>query len=158
MTWVEVLVGLAILLGIAGTIVPVLPGSLVVLVAVLVWAVVTGTPTAWLVFACVGLVIAVGQVVMYLVPGRRLKAAGIPARTLLVGGLLGVVGFFVVPVIGLFLGFVGGVYLMELARVGSAQAWPATVHALKAAGLSMLIELAATMVAASVWVVGVVAT
>ncbi len=158
MTWVEVLVGLAILLGIAGTIVPVLPGSLVVLVAVLVWAVVTGTPTAWLVFAGVGLVIAVGQVVMYLVPGRRLKAAGIPGRTLLVGGLLGVVGFFVVPVIGLFLGFVGGVYLMELARVGSAQAWPATVHALKAAGLSMLIELAATMVAASVWVVGVVAT
>lgn len=158
MTWVEVLVGLAILLGIAGTIVPVLPGSLTVLVAVLVWAVVTGSPTGWVVFAVVGLVIAVGQVVMYLVPGRRLKAAGIPGRTLLVGGALGVVGFFVVPVVGLFLGFIGGVYLMELARVGRAEAWPATVHALKAAGLSMLIELAATMVAASVWVVGVVTT
>lgn len=158
MTWVEVLVGLAILLGVAGTIVPVLPGSLVVLVAVLVWAAVTGTPTAWVVFAVVGLVIAIGQVVMFLVPGRRLRAAGIPGRTLLVGGLLGVVGFFVVPVVGLFLGFVGGVYLMELARVGSAEAWPATVHALKAAGLSMLIELAATLVAASVWVAGVVAT
>lgn len=158
MTWVEVLVGLAILLGVAGTVVPVLPGSLVVLVAVLVWAAVTGTPTAWVVFAAVGLVIAIGQVVMFLVPGRRLKAAGIPGRTLLVGGLLGVVGFFVVPVVGLFLGFVGGVYLMELARVGSAEAWPATVHALKAAGLSVLIELAATLVAASVWVAGVVVT
>ncbi len=158
MTWVDVLVGLAILLGVAGTIVPVLPGSLVVLVAVLVWAISTGTPTGWAVFATVGLLLAIGQVVMYLVPGRRLQAAGIPGRTLLVGGLLGFVGFFVVPVVGLFLGFIGGVYLMELSRVGAAQAWPATVHALKAAGLSMLIELASTLLAGSVWLVGVFLT
>lgn len=158
MTWVDVLVGLAILLGVAGTIVPVLPGSLVVLVAVLVWAISTGTPTGWAVLATVGLLLAIGQVVMYLVPGRRLQAAGIPGRTLLVGGLLGFVGFFVVPVVGLFLGFIGGVYLMELSRVGAAQAWPATVHALKAAGLSMLIELASTLLAGSVWLVGVFLT
>lgn len=158
MTWVDVLVGLAILLGVAGTIVPVLPGSLVVLVAVLVWAISTGTPTGWAVFATVGLLLAIGQVVMYLVPGRRLQAAGIPGRTLLVGGLLGFVGFFVVPVVGLFLGFIGGVYLMELSRVGAAQAWPATVHALKAAGLSMLIELASSLLAGSVWLVGVFLT
>ena len=40
--------------------------------------------------------------------------------------LLGVVGFFVVPVVGLFLGFVLGVYLAELRRVGAAAAWPST--------------------------------
>ena len=31
-------------------------------------------------------------------------------------------GFFVIPVVGLFLGFVLGVYLAELQRVGRAQA------------------------------------
>ena len=32
--------------------------------------------------------------------------------------MLGIVGFFVVPVVGLLLGFVLGVYLAELARLG----------------------------------------
>ncbi len=39
-----------------------------------------------------------------------------------------------------------------------AAAWPATVHALKAVGLSMLIELVACLLAAATWVAGVVLT
>ena len=49
-----------------------------------------------------------------------------------------------IPVVGLLVGFVLGVYLAELRRVGSEAAWPATRHALKAVGLSMLIELVAS--------------
>ena len=135
-----------------------LPGSILVVGAVLVWAWVTGGPTAWLVFAVATTLIAVGTVVKYLVPGRRLQDAGIPASTQWIGVALGVVGFFVVPVVGLVLGFVLGVYLAELRRVGSAQAWPSTVHSLKAAGLSILIELGAALAATLVWVAGVVAT
>ena len=77
---------------------------------------------------------------------------------MLAGGALGVVGFFVVPVIGAVLGFVLGVYLSELQRVGAGPAWPATKAALKAVGLSVLIELAAAVLAASVWAVGAVVT
>jgi hypothetical protein len=51
-----------------------------------------------------------------------------------------------------------GVYLAELGRVGRAAAWPATMHALRAVGLSMLIELTASLLAAAAWVVGVVVT
>jgi hypothetical protein len=51
-----------------------------------------------------------------------------------------------------------GIYLAELGRVGSDRAWPATVQSLKAVGLSMLIELAAGLLAAGVWVVGVIVT
>ena len=58
-----------------------------------------------------------------------LRSKGVPSSSLVVGGVLGVVGFFVVPVIGLPLGFVLGIYLAELQRVGRAQAWPATRHA-----------------------------
>jgi len=96
--------------------------------------------------------------VKYLVPTRRLKDVGVPASTLWVGAALGVVGFFVVPVVGLFLGFVTGVYLAEHRRVGSRAAWPSTKHALKAVGLSILIELVAATAATVVWVGGVIAT
>ncbi|MDO9498092.1 MAG: DUF456 family protein, partial [Nocardioides sp.] len=74
------------------------------------------------------------------------------------GAGLAIVGFFVVPVVGIVLGFVLGIYLAEHRRVGSAQAWPSTRHALKAVGLSILIELVAGALAAGTWVVGVILT
>ncbi|MDI6908625.1 DUF456 domain-containing protein [Nocardioides sp.] len=154
----EVLVALAIAVGLVGILVPVLPGSILVVGAVLVWAGITGGPTAWVVFAVATTLIAAGTVVKYLVPGRRLQDAGIPASTQWIGVALGVVGFFVVPVVGLVLGFVLGVYLAELRRVGSARAWPSTVQSLKAVGLSIVIELGAALAATLVWVAGVVAT
>jgi hypothetical protein len=59
-------------------------------------------------------------------------------------------------VVGLFLGFVLGVYLAELQRLGGEDAWPSTKHALRAVGLSVLIELSAAMLAAGTWLVAVV--
>ena len=158
MTGLEVVVALVIAVGVVGVIVPLLPGSLLVLGAVLVWAIDLGTGTAWAVFAVATGFVALGAVVKYVVPGRRLQDNGIPASTLLLGGLLGVVGFFVLPVVGLLVGFVLGVYLAELRRVGGARAWPATKHALRAVGLSLLIELAAALLAAATWATGVVLT
>jgi uncharacterized protein YqgC (DUF456 family) len=157
--WGELIVALVCVVGIAGTIVPVLPGALLVLGAILVWAAVEGGATAWTVAAVAALLVGIGQVVKYLWPGRRMKAAGVPGSTLIWGGVLGVVGFFVVPVIGLALGFVLGVWLAEVIRLGgTANAWPSTVHALKAAGLSMLVELASALVATSVWATAAVLT
>ena len=154
----EILIAVLIAVGIAGIIVPVLPGTILVLGAVLVWALEIGTTTAWVVFALATTLLAAGTVVKYLVPGRRLKASGVPNRTLLVGALLAFIGFFVVPVVGLLIGFVLGIYLAERARVGAAQAWPSTTAALKAVGVSILIELVAAFRAAVTWVVGVVLT
>jgi uncharacterized protein YqgC (DUF456 family) len=155
---VEVVVALAILVGLVGVVVPVLPGLVLVLVAVLVWAVDVGGGTAWTVFGLATAVLVVGTVVKYAVPGRRLKSSGIPASTTWFGIALGVVGFFVIPVVGLVIGFVLGVYLAEHRRVGSAAAWPSTQQALRAVGVGILIELAAGSLAALVWVVGVVVT
>jgi uncharacterized protein YqgC (DUF456 family) len=84
-----------------------------------------------------------------------MKREGIPTSTLLLGAVLGVVGFFVIPVVGLVVGFVLGVYLSELRRLGPDRAWPATRAALTAVGLSMLIELLASLAAALTWAVGV---
>lgn len=158
MTGLEVLVGLAIAVGLAGVLVPVLPGTLLVGAAIAVWAVERGGTTAWIVGVLALGFLLTGVVVKYLVPGRRLRRAGVPSRTLLAGAGLGIVGFFVIPVIGLPVGFVLGVYLVELSRLGHARAWPATVHALKAVGLGLAIELTFGLLAAATWAVGVVVT
>ena len=90
MTETELLVGLAVLVGLVGIVVPVLPGSILILGAVLVWSVLTATTTGWLVFAVVTTLLVVGGIVKYAVPGRGLRTAGVPNRTLVAGGLLGV--------------------------------------------------------------------
>jgi uncharacterized protein YqgC (DUF456 family) len=154
----EVLVAVAILGGLVGVLVPILPGLLLVLAAILVWTVDEGSAAAWTVFAVATAILVVGSVVKYAVPGRRLKTSGIPSSTTWFGIALGIVGFFVIPVVGLFIGFVLGVYLAEHRRVGSAAAWPSTKEALRAVGVSILIELAAGILAALTWAVGVVAT
>ena len=157
MATVDLLVGLAVLVGLVGIVVPVLPGSILILGAVLVCAAASATAVGWVVFALVTTLLVVGGIVKYAVPGRGLKTAGVPSRTLVAGGLLGIVGFFVIPVVGLVVGFVLGVYLAELQRVGLDAAWPSTRAALQAAGLSLLIELAAGLLAAAAWLVGAVA-
>ncbi|MFI2707712.1 DUF456 family protein, partial [Nocardioides sp. CER28] len=97
MSGIEIVVALAIAVGLATTVVPVLPGTLIVGGAILLWASETGGTTAWLVFAAAALLLMAGAIVKYLVPGRRLKDVGIPLSTQLAGAALGIVGFFVVP-------------------------------------------------------------
>lgn len=154
MTLTNVLVGLAIAVGLVGIVVPGLPGSLLVVGAILVWAIGVGTSTGWAVFGVALALILVGTVVKYAVPGRRMKREGVPTSTLMLGALLGVIGFFVIPVVGIVVGFVLGIYLAELRRQGLERAGPATVSALKAVGLSMLIEFLACLAAAVTWAFG----
>ena len=149
--------GLLILLGLAGVVFPVLPGLLLVWAGVLVWFLDDRDTQRMIVLIVVTLVLAFGTLVKYLVPGRRLREAGVPWGTIALGALLGIVGFFVVPVVGLVLGFVLGVWLGEMMRLGdSGAAWRSTRHAVVAVGLSILIELAAGLVATAIWVGAVV--
>jgi uncharacterized protein YqgC (DUF456 family) len=157
--WGELLVLVACVVGILGTILPILPGALLIGGALLVWAVVEGSWVSWGVALAGIAALTLGQVLTYLIPGRRMSAAGIPGRTLLTGGILGIVGLFVVPVVGLPLGFVLGIYLAERVRLPDhAAAWPSTVEAMKGAGLSMLISLVAAVAATGIWLAAAVTT
>ncbi|GEM35189.1 DUF456 domain-containing protein [Nocardia neocaledoniensis] len=155
--WGEVIVGLVILVGLVGVIVPILPGIILIFAAIAVWAFMTGGAAAWTVFAIATIALVISGIVKYTWPGRRMREAGVSNRALLVGAILGVVGFFVIPVVGLFIGFVLGVYLAELYRLKTNElAWPATVHALKGVGLSMLVELFGALLASGVWLTGAI--
>ncbi len=148
-----VLAAVLVTVGIVGIVLPILPGRVLVVAGVGVWAVARGDVVAWTVLGAVVAIAVVGSVVKYLAPGRRLRDSGVPGRTIVSGAVLGVVGFFVIPLVGLFIGFVLGVYLAELARLGRHDAaWPSTRQALAAVGWSVVIEMATGLLAAAVWV------
>jgi uncharacterized protein YqgC (DUF456 family) len=150
------LVGVVIFAGILGIVIPVLPGAILSLGAILVWALEEQSATGWIVLAAAVVLMGASQVVKYIVPERRLRESGVPRRSMFVGVVLGIVGFFLIPVVGMFVGFPVGVYLSERQRLGTHdQAWMSTKHALRATGLSILIEFVGTSLAAAVWLVAV---
>lgn len=156
---VTVLAAVLIAVGILGLVVPVLPGLAVTILGVLVWALDRQETAAWVVLGVCVLIALAGWTLQYLIPGRRMKAQGVPTSVLMIGALCGLVGFFVIPVLGLPIGFVAGVYVAEHLRLKeSAAARRQTVLALKGVMLSIGIELAAALMVAATWVVGLLVT
>ncbi|WP_110181532.1 DUF456 domain-containing protein [Nocardioides solisilvae] len=154
MTVAALLAAVLVAVGLVGILLPLVPGTSLVLLGVLGWAWYVGTATSWRVLAAVVVVLGAGAVAKYVVPGRGLRTAGVPSSTLWAGGALAAVGFFVVPVAGLLLGFVLGVHLAEVRRVGRVRARTSARHAVKAVLLSVAVELGAALLATAVWVVG----
>jgi uncharacterized protein YqgC (DUF456 family) len=154
-----VLVALAIAVGLVGIVVPLLPGTLLVFAAIAVWAVMENNVTAWVTFGVVTLLLGAATLIKYMWPMRRMRAADVRTLSLVVGSVLGIIGFFVIPVLGLVIGFVLGVYLAELAnRRDQRLAWTSTKHAVKGVALSVGVELAGALLATMAWVAGVYLT
>ncbi|PUB29961.1 hypothetical protein C8K30_102339 [Promicromonospora sp. AC04] len=157
--WAEVLVGVAILAGLVGIVVQVLPGAVLVLGGILVWAIFTGGVEAWVVFSIAAVAIAVAEVAQWILAGKHMRKAEVPVLTLAVGGIAGIIGFFVVPVIGLFLFFVAAIFLLEWARRRDVSAaWGATKAAVQATLITIGVQLAGSLIAAGAWVVGLFLT
>ena len=155
-----VVVGLLMLVGLLGVVVPILPGLLLIVGAALWWAIGDGGTSAhWVIFVIILLIGAAGTFLKYAVPARHTAKAGASNVTMVFALLLGVVGFFVIPVVGAPLGFVVGVYVAELRRHKKHQpAWVATKAALKGFALSMLIEFTAGALMIGAWVIGLFVT
>jgi uncharacterized protein len=150
------LVAVVIAIGLIGILLPMLPGTVLIFGAIAVWAFVESTTAGWITLGVATAALAAPLVIKYLWPVQRMRRAEVSTRSLLAGGVLGIIGFFVVPVLGLVLGFVAGVFLAELAiRQDHVRAWASTVHAVKGVALSVGVELAGGLLAAAVWVVGV---
>jgi uncharacterized protein YqgC (DUF456 family) len=155
-TVVTILCGLAILVGVAGTIIPVLPGSVLIGLSLLAWAIWGGAgTTGWVVFGVGVVFVLAGISASAVLTGRKLKQHNIPGRSVIAGLVLGVVGMFIIPVLGLVVGFAAGLLLSELHRT---RAFPAAAAsswaALKATGFGMIVEFGLACLAASTWVIG----
>jgi uncharacterized protein YqgC (DUF456 family) len=118
---------------------------------------VLGSAASWTAAGIGALLALLGWSASALLTGRRLKKEHIPKRSILVAVLAGIVGMFVIPLFGLFIGFAGGLFLSEYVRAGDARpALNSSIEALKAMGLGMLVEFFAVSLASSVWMIGVI--
>lgn len=150
----EFLIGLVMAIGLVGVLLPVLPGLVLVAGAGVVWALEVGTWQGWAVVALMVVIMAVGTVVKYRIPGRELAQSQASVRTWVLAGVLAVIGFFVIPIVGLVLGFVVGIYLGELWDHGShAPAWASTRRLLTGIGKGIAVEFAAGASAIFVWAI-----
>ena len=110
---VTVITGVLVVIGVLGTIFPILPGSILVIAGLLLWAIVIGGPIGWTVFGLGLLLCGVGMTASTLLTGKRLKGRQIPNRSILIGAVVGVI------VLG------AGLYLIwdRLRRAGSLPRW-----------------------------------
>jgi uncharacterized protein len=155
---VTVLAGIMLVVAAVGTIYPVLPGSPIAIVTLLLWAWAMGSSWAWTA-AIVGAVLCVvGWSASAVLTGRTLKQLEVPRWSILVAIVGGVIGMFLIPVVGIFVGFAVGLLVSEGIRHGEARtAFRSSIQTLKAMGIGVLIEFFLVCVAASVWMLGVFA-
>ncbi len=145
---------LVMAVGAVGTVVPLLPGLALIWVAGLVYGVDQGFDAVAVVALAAMTVLAVAATVAgYVVPRGRAAGAGASRSSVWLGVGGAVVGFFVVPFVGLPLGGVLGIYVGEHLRTHDAgAAWRATRAAIAGFGLAALVQFAAALAMIGVWI------
>ena len=148
-------VALVMAIGLVGTVVPVLPGLLLIWGAALAYGL-AGTfgTTGTIAMAAITLLFLAGTAAKYVLAHRRARVTGAPTGTIAAGAVLGLIGFFVVPVIGFVLGGVLGILFAERHRLNDwGRAWESTRHVLTGFGIGVLVEVGAGLLMIVCWVV-----
>ncbi len=151
----ELLVGVVMVLGLIGTIVPVMPGLVVILGAGIVYGVVDGFgATGLAAITAMAILFALGSVASYVLPHRAGVLAGVGKPSLRLGMLGGIVGLFAIPGLGLPIGAALGVLVGERRRLGDwSAAWATTRRVLVGFGLGALAEVLAGLAMIAAWAI-----
>ncbi|MDY6050829.1 MAG: DUF456 domain-containing protein [Rothia sp. (in: high G+C Gram-positive bacteria)] len=152
---ITLLAATLIALGIVGIVYPILPGSLAVLGGTLLWGLTLRGPEGWWLLGLGLPIIIAGMVAQAVLTGKTLKQRAIPNRSILWGVLGAVIGMFVIPIVGLFVGFALALLLSETLRSQGdiATSTRSTLAALKSMGLGILIELAAALTTGTIFTI-----
>ena len=152
----EVMIGLTMAIGIIGTLIPVLPGLILVWLAALAWVILDGPDaTHWVIFAIMTAIFLIGIGLSFYIPAKSTKNETSPRWTFVVASIFALVGFFVIPIVGLPLGFIFGVFICHL--ISSREfhrALQATGTSLKAMGLVSLVQCVCGIAIATAWALG----
>lgn len=151
-----IVAGLLFVVGLTGIVMPILPGSITILVTMLVWALIVGGWPSWVAFAIVAICSIAGMTCSYVLTGRNLKKHQVPNWPILVGVVCAIIGLIVIPFLGLFIGFVAGLYGAELYRRRDMRlAWESSWVALKSLGVGIAIELGLGLVSTLTFAIAV---
>jgi len=137
--------------GLLGSFVPILPGTLIVWGAVLFYAwpvdgFATFSPWVFVLITVVGLVAGTADIWLPLLGAKKTGASW---RTLAVGLIGGIAGTFLLPlpIFGTVIGYGAGILLAEYIRHGAWRpAWRATLGGVVGWGLSAAVELVGAII------------
>ena len=146
-------VAAVMVVGLIGTVVPVLPGLLLIWGAGLVYGIVDGFEgVGTAAFAVMTVLLALGMTMGYVLPKRAGERSGATKSSVRLGILGAVIGFFVIPVVGLPIGGALGVLAGEYGRLHDwPAAWAATRSVLGGFGLAVLAEFTAGVLMVAAW-------
>ncbi|MEE9413990.1 MAG: DUF456 domain-containing protein [Acidimicrobiales bacterium] len=152
-----VLVALTMAIGLLGVLLPILPGILLIWVAALVYGLVVGFgPMGWLVMTIMTVGVVVSLVTSVVIPKQAAEESGATGTSQLAGLVGGVVGFFVIPVLGLPIGALLGILGAEYLRAGDFNsAWRATKGVARGFGKSAVVDLGLGLVMVGSWAIWV---
>lgn len=151
--WATVLIGVVMVVGLAGTVVPVLPGLIVLWVAALVYGFVVGFgPVGVAAMILISLLMIVSIVKSFVLPKKMAEGSDVSGWSQLIALVGAIIGFFVVPVVGIVVGALVGLFVSEFVHHRRlAEAWDATKAVAKGFGLSALVDIALGLVMITLW-------
>ena len=151
-------IALLMAVGLAGVILPFFPGLPIIWGAALFYGFLTEFGgLGWTAMGVITVLAAIGIAASLILPERAGAASGASRSTRLFAGVTGVIGFFVIPVIGFPIGACLGVLLAQYRETADpGEAMRATVAVLKGFGAGLIVELGAALAMVLVWVAWVV--
>lgn len=147
------LVGAVLVVGLFGVVIPILPGLALMAGVALLYGFVVGWSTAGVVaMVIIGLLFAVSVVVGVVLPQRAAAGAGVSNRSIVIAVLGGVIGFFVIPVVGVVVGALAGLLVAAYGESGDwAVARASALATAKGFGVSVLVQFTIGWLLLLVW-------
>ena len=156
-TLLIVLVAVVMVIGIAGTVLPILPGLLLIWMAAVAYGIFAGFGTGgWIAMAVITALAIAGTASAFYLPQHAASKIGVPwwGQVLALG--FAIAGFFMVPVVGAPLGFVVGILVATIVRERHVTgALHATWATLKSMLLASGVQFGAGLSMMAVWVLWV---
>lgn len=142
------------LIGLGGTILPILPGILLMWAGVIGYGFFAGfDPFGLIIIAMVTALAAASVALGVVLPKQAAEAAGASSRSQWAAVLGAIVGFFVIPVVGVIVGAVVGIALAEYHdKEDWGPAWQSTKGVLSGMGIAAVAQFGIGVVILFIWI------
>ncbi|HKZ44557.1 MAG TPA: DUF456 domain-containing protein [Anaerolineales bacterium] len=116
-TILNIVILLTMLVGLLGLLIPIFPGLVVIWVGALAYGIITGFEfPAWLIFSILTVIMITGSLLDNVVMGKQAHKQGASWLSIILAILFGIVGTFIIPIIGGFLGAILALFIAEWIR------------------------------------------
>ena len=152
-TVATLIVGVVLLIGLVGTIVPVLPGVLLMWAGVVAYGFLVGFDTIGIIIVIVATALSVAAFALGLiVPKRAADESGAAKSSQWAAAIGAVIGFFVIPFVGVVVGALAGIALSEIRNKGSWElARGSTIAVAKGFGVSAIVQFGCGVLILFAW-------